>query len=163
SGVAVVTSNTSALREIAEGYAHLVDPLDIPAMAKAIAQCMSDTDHRAALARLGQRRARGVRWGRAARPARRLYLRLRGLPAPPDPVEDTGSLTVTAPLAAAPAVLTRAESASTATAAPDPSAAPAPGAASLPATVAAVAEPAAAPVGGGKDGGSSGGKDGGAL
>ena len=35
--VAVVTSNTSALKEVAEGYAHLVNPLDVEEIAKAIA------------------------------------------------------------------------------------------------------------------------------
>ena len=67
SGVAVITSNTSALKEIAEGYAHLVDPLDIDGMAKAIARCMADPEHRTALAKLGTRRAEDFRWERTAR------------------------------------------------------------------------------------------------
>ena len=58
SGVPVITSNTSSLKEIAEGYSHLVDPLNVEGMAKAIAQCMADEDHRKALAKLGLRRAR---------------------------------------------------------------------------------------------------------
>jgi glycosyltransferase involved in cell wall biosynthesis len=90
SGVAVITSNTSALKEIAQGYAHLVDPLDIPAMAKAIAQCMSDDDHRAALARLGLRRARDFRWEHTARKTLGVYLSALGAPAPP--AMDTGAL-----------------------------------------------------------------------
>jgi glycosyltransferase involved in cell wall biosynthesis len=90
SGVAVITSNTSALKEIAQGYAHLVDPLDIPAMAKAIAQCMSDDEHRAALARLGLRRARDFRWEHAARKTLGVYLSVLGAPAPP--AMDTGAL-----------------------------------------------------------------------
>ncbi len=67
SGVAVITSNTSALKEIAEGYAHLVDPLDVDGMAKAIARCMADPEHRTALAKLGTRRAEDFRWERTAR------------------------------------------------------------------------------------------------
>jgi glycosyltransferase involved in cell wall biosynthesis len=82
SGVAVVTSNTSALKEIAQGFAHLVDPLDIPAMAKAIAQCMSDGEHRAALARLGLRRARDFRWEHTARKTLGVYLQALGVPPP---------------------------------------------------------------------------------
>ncbi|MBV8202533.1 MAG: glycosyltransferase family 4 protein [Acidobacteria bacterium] len=90
SGVAVITSNTSALKEVAQGYAHLVDPLDIPAMAKAIAQCMSDSDHRAALARLGLRRAQDFRWERTARKTLGVYRAALGLPAAP-PAADTGA------------------------------------------------------------------------
>jgi glycosyltransferase involved in cell wall biosynthesis len=79
SGVAVITSNTSALKEIAQSYAYLVDPLDIPAMAKAIAQCMTDPEHRAALARLGQRRAEDFRWERTARQTLAVYRTVLGL------------------------------------------------------------------------------------
>jgi glycosyltransferase involved in cell wall biosynthesis len=78
SGVAVITSNTSALREIAQSYAYLVDPLDIPAMAKAIAQCMSDPEHRAALARLGHRRSEDFRWDATARQTLAVYRSVLG-------------------------------------------------------------------------------------
>lgn len=74
SGVAVISSNTAALKEVAEGYAHLVDPLDIEGMAKAIAHCMSDPEHRAALARLGAKRAEDFRWGQTARKTLEVYL-----------------------------------------------------------------------------------------
>ncbi|HKV09253.1 MAG TPA: glycosyltransferase family 1 protein [Thermoanaerobaculia bacterium] len=74
SGVAVITSNTSALKEIAEGYAHLVDPLDIDGMAKAIARCMGDSEHRASLAKLGLRRSEDFRWDRAAKKTLEIYL-----------------------------------------------------------------------------------------
>ena len=57
SGVPVITSNTSALKEIGEGYAHLVNPLDLDAMARAIAQLMADPDRRESLAQNGPRRA----------------------------------------------------------------------------------------------------------
>src|SRR6202043_2976604 len=94
SGAAVITSNTSALKEIAQGYAHLVDPRDIPAMAKAIAQCMSDDEHRAALARLGLRRARDFRWEHTARKTLGVYLSVLGAPAPP--AMDPGALPLVA-------------------------------------------------------------------
>lgn len=97
SGVAVITSNTSALKEIASGYAHLVDPLDIPAMAKAIAQCMADGDHRAALARLGLRRARDFRWEETASKTLALYLSVLGLPAPAVPPAPLAPTAPTAP------------------------------------------------------------------
>ncbi len=79
SGVAVITSNTSALKEIAQSYAHLVDPLDIPAMAKAIAQCMADPEHLAALARLGLRRADDFHWERTARQTLGIYRSVLGV------------------------------------------------------------------------------------
>ena len=73
SGVPVITSDTSALKEIAEGHAHLVDPLDVGAIADAIGQCMSDPEHRASLARLGQRRAESFQWRRTAERTLEIY------------------------------------------------------------------------------------------
>lgn len=74
SGVPVITSNTSALKELAEGYAHLVDPLDVEGMAQAIAHCMSDADHRNSLAKLGLRRAEDFRWSQTARKTLEIYI-----------------------------------------------------------------------------------------
>jgi len=73
SGVPVITSNTSALKEIAEGYAHLVDPLDVAAIADAIVQMMGDVDHRQSLAKLGRRRAEDFRWRRTAERTLEVY------------------------------------------------------------------------------------------
>ena len=73
SGVPVITSNTSALREIGEGYAHLVNPLDVEALARAIAHSMADEQHRASLAELGLRRAREFSWERTARRTLAVY------------------------------------------------------------------------------------------
>lgn len=73
SGVPVITSNTSALREIGEGYAQLVNPLDVEALARAIAHSMADPDHRRTLADLGRRRAREFSWERAARRTLAIY------------------------------------------------------------------------------------------
>jgi glycosyltransferase involved in cell wall biosynthesis len=92
SGVAVITSNTSALKEIAEGYAHLVDPLDVEGMANAIAHCMSDADHRNSLAKLGLRRAEDFRWSQTARKTLEIYIsaiQSRGLAPTPAPVRPT--------------------------------------------------------------------------
>jgi glycosyltransferase involved in cell wall biosynthesis len=73
SGVPVITSNTSALREIGEGYAQLVNPLDVEALARAIAHSMADPEHRNSLAELGRRRAREFSWERAARRTLSIY------------------------------------------------------------------------------------------
>ncbi len=74
SGVPVITSNGSALRELAEGFAHLVDPLDVEELALAIARCMTETELRATLVQLGLRRAGDFRWERAAEKTRDIYL-----------------------------------------------------------------------------------------
>ena len=74
SGVPVITSNTSALREIAEGYGHLVNPLEVEDIAQAIAQCMADDEHRSSLIKLGKRRAEDFRWSRTAEQTLEVYL-----------------------------------------------------------------------------------------
>ncbi len=74
SGVAVITSDNSALKEIAEGYAHLVNPLDVEGLARAIAHCVADDEHRTALAKLGLRRAADFDWRRTAEKTLEAYL-----------------------------------------------------------------------------------------
>jgi glycosyltransferase involved in cell wall biosynthesis len=66
SGVPVVASATAALREVAEGYALLVDPLDGKQIANAIGGLMEDGERRAELARLGAGRAAEFDWRGAA-------------------------------------------------------------------------------------------------
>ncbi len=73
SGVPVITSNTSALKEIAAGYSHLVNPLDVDGMAKAIGQCLSDEEHRQSLSKLGLRRSQDFRWDQAAAKTLEIY------------------------------------------------------------------------------------------
>lgn len=73
-GVPVITSNGSALREIAEGYAHLVDPLDVTAMAAAIVRCLVDQAHREELIQLGRKRAADFDWDQTAEKTRDVYL-----------------------------------------------------------------------------------------
>ncbi len=73
SRVPVITSNTSALKEVAEGYGHLVNPLDVEEIAKAIVQCMTDPDHRRSLARRGAKRAEEFRWSRTAEQTLEVY------------------------------------------------------------------------------------------
>ena len=73
SGVPVITSNTSALKEVAAGYADLVNPLDPDAIGRAIARVLGDADHRAALVKLGLRRAQDFRWDRTAHQTLAIY------------------------------------------------------------------------------------------
>lgn len=73
SGTPVLTSNTSALKEIGSGCAHLVDPLDTERMAKAIARLMGDDEYRASLADKGLDRSRDFRWPLTAERTLELY------------------------------------------------------------------------------------------
>ena len=73
SGLPVITSNTSALKEIAAGYADLVNPLHVDGMAKSIVQGVCDADHREALRKLGRRRAQDFRWRQAAEKTLEIY------------------------------------------------------------------------------------------
>ena len=79
-GVPVVASATAALREVAEGYAVLVDPLDRKQMANAIVCLMEDDERRAELSRLGVKRAADFAWKSAAEKTLEAYesaLRMR--------------------------------------------------------------------------------------
>lgn len=73
SGTPVITSNTSALKEIGAGYADLVNPLDIEGMAQAIVQCVRDEEHRSSLRKLGLRRSQDFRCDNAARNTLEIY------------------------------------------------------------------------------------------
>lgn len=74
SGTPVLTSNTSALKEVGGSHAHLVDPLDTERMAKAIARLMTDDDYRASLADKGLARSRDFHWRLTAERTREVYL-----------------------------------------------------------------------------------------
>ncbi|MEM6454264.1 MAG: glycosyltransferase family 1 protein [Acidobacteriota bacterium] len=88
SGVAVITSNTSALKEIAAGYARTVNPLDVDAMAQAIVQLLGDADERQSLAKVGRRRARTFSWRRAAESTLATYRQALGVASPDDDADD---------------------------------------------------------------------------
>jgi alpha-1,3-rhamnosyl/mannosyltransferase len=82
SGVPVVTSDTSALVEVAQGAAEVVAPHDVEEIAAAIARLLTDPARRAELASRGLRRAEDFRWARAAEKTLEVYLQvLRGGPA----------------------------------------------------------------------------------
>jgi glycosyltransferase involved in cell wall biosynthesis len=72
-GVPVLTSSTSALQEIAGGYAALVDPMDVDAIARGISDLATNPTRRAELIELGKRRAADFSWDRAAQQTLRVY------------------------------------------------------------------------------------------
>lgn len=61
-GTPVVASTTAALAEIAGGAAELVDPLDVAAIAGAMARLAGDPARRRELAELGRARSEAFRW-----------------------------------------------------------------------------------------------------
>lgn len=90
SNVPVLTSNTSALKEIASGYAELVNPLDVDRMAQAIVHCVGDADHRQNLRHKGLRRSQEFSWRKAAEQTLDIYRRAlgEGKPGRPPGTED---------------------------------------------------------------------------
>ena len=79
-GVPVVASATAALREVAEGYAVLVDPLDGQQIANAISGLMESRERREELSQLGARRAADFAWSATAEKTLETYesaLRMR--------------------------------------------------------------------------------------
>ena len=80
SGVPVVASATAALREVAEGYAVLVDPLDGQQIANAIGGLMDNAERRQELATQGAKRAADFAWRATAEKTLEAYesaLRMR--------------------------------------------------------------------------------------
>jgi glycosyltransferase involved in cell wall biosynthesis len=73
-GLAVITSNNSSLREVGEGVALLVDPLDPREMGKAIRRLAFDTTMRTELAEMGRERATGYAWERTVRATLQAYM-----------------------------------------------------------------------------------------
>ena len=76
SGVPVITSNTSALEEIANGYAELVNPLDVEKMAQSIVRCVRDREYREDLAERGRARSEEFVWRHAAEQTLAIYQRV---------------------------------------------------------------------------------------
>ncbi|QQR73117.1 MAG: glycosyltransferase family 4 protein [Holophagales bacterium] len=83
-GTAVLAADVPALRELTGGCAHLVDPLDVEALAAGIAHCLGDTPRRESLAARGHERAREFSWELTARRTLAVYARALGrlLPGP---------------------------------------------------------------------------------
>lgn len=72
-GTPVLTSSTSALQEIAGGYAYLVNPMDVDAIARGIVALSTDQKVRADLAELGKKRALDFSWDKAAERTLEVY------------------------------------------------------------------------------------------
>ncbi|HZI66901.1 MAG TPA: glycosyltransferase family 1 protein [Thermoanaerobaculia bacterium] len=72
-GTPVLTSSTSALQEIAGGYAYLVDPLDVDAIARGIVLLTTDPKVRSDFVELGRKRARDFSWEKAAERTLEVY------------------------------------------------------------------------------------------
>ena len=72
-GVPVLTSSNSALREIAGGFAYLVDPMDVDAIAHGIGVLTGDAKVRADLTELGKKRALDFSWDKAAAKTLEVY------------------------------------------------------------------------------------------
>ena len=72
-GTPVLTSSTSALREIAGGFAYLVDPMDVDAIARGIGVLTTDAKVRADLSELGKKRALDFSWDKAAEKTLEVY------------------------------------------------------------------------------------------
>jgi glycosyltransferase involved in cell wall biosynthesis len=65
-GIPVACAAAAALPEAAGGAAHLFDPRDPGAIARAVAHVSSDETLRAALVRRGRARAAALTWDRSA-------------------------------------------------------------------------------------------------
>ena len=78
SGTPVITSNTSAMREVAGDAALLVDPRDIVQIARAMEQLISDAGLRNALIQRGGRRTKAFSWHRAALEMIRMFQEVTG-------------------------------------------------------------------------------------
>ena len=72
-GTPVLTSSTSALQEIAGGYAYLVDPMDVEAIARGIVALATDEKVRADFRELGRKRALDFSWDKAAEKTLAVY------------------------------------------------------------------------------------------
>ena len=77
-GVPVITSDRSAMPEVAGGAALLVDPHDANALATALARVLVDDELRLSLRAKGLARAREFSWPAAARQTLELYRSLAG-------------------------------------------------------------------------------------
>ena len=77
-GAPVLTSDRSATAEVAAGAALLVDPEDVLAISRGLADLLGDPAERDRLGRLGAERAAELSWRRAARETLELYRRLAG-------------------------------------------------------------------------------------
>jgi alpha-1,3-rhamnosyl/mannosyltransferase len=79
SGVPVVTSSSSALRELAEGSADLVNPHDVEDIAKAIVRCLTSAEHRESMSARGAARSADFDWRTTAERTLEVYREAMGV------------------------------------------------------------------------------------
>jgi glycosyltransferase involved in cell wall biosynthesis len=79
-GRAVISSNASALPEVADGAGILVDPASPEAMARAMADLLLDSELRARMERLGLMRAAHFSWRKTAERTLEVYQEVAGAP-----------------------------------------------------------------------------------
>jgi glycosyltransferase involved in cell wall biosynthesis len=72
-GTPVLTSSTSALQEIAGGYAYLADPMDVEAIARGIVTLTTDGKIRSDFRELGKKRSLDFSWDKAAERTLEVY------------------------------------------------------------------------------------------
>ncbi|MBN1846357.1 MAG: glycosyltransferase family 4 protein [Sedimentisphaerales bacterium] len=77
-GTAVITSNCSAMPEVAGDAALLVDPQDVSAIGRAMVTLVENPARRAQLIAAGAERCREFSWTRAARQTQQVYEKLIG-------------------------------------------------------------------------------------
>ena len=77
-GLPVLTSNVSALPEVAGDAAWLVDPADTTSIAQGLSQLMEDDELRQRLARQGLARSAGFSWEKAVEETWKVYQELLG-------------------------------------------------------------------------------------
>jgi len=75
-GVSTVTSNTSAMPEVAGDAAVFINPFNVDSLAEAIYRVLNDKDHRATLKHKGFERAKQFTWKRCAAETLRVYNRV---------------------------------------------------------------------------------------
>lgn len=72
-GVPVITSNVSAMPEVAGEATLLVDPLDIEGISRAMERLLSDDELRRSLSEKGRARAQGFTWEKCAKETMEVY------------------------------------------------------------------------------------------
>jgi glycosyltransferase involved in cell wall biosynthesis len=77
-GVPVLTSNTSALKEVAGDAAFLVDPSDVESIAAGLRRLIQDQSLRDELTRKGLARNKEFTWGKAVQQTWNVYQELIG-------------------------------------------------------------------------------------
>jgi glycosyltransferase involved in cell wall biosynthesis len=79
SGAPTLTSNVGCMRELAEGAALLVDPMDVAAIAQGLRRLLEDNAERVRLRAAGLERARELSWERCAERTLQVYREALGI------------------------------------------------------------------------------------